>query len=94
MEKANNNDKIKQFATVYQLAYGIIATIIAVSFWLFAIKSDVAAAVRDNGKQDKLIEKLQDVDKDVSQKMEQNQREILEKLNQIQLQVKDKQDRN
>ena len=87
------DDKLKQSATLWQLIFGIGSTLVTVVAFILFMKADVSAAIKDNERQDKMLEMLEQKMTKQSDKSDLNQKEILEKLNKIELQIKDKQDR-
>ena len=87
------DDKLKQSATLWQLIFGIGSTLVTVVAFILFMKADVRAAIKDNERQDKMLEMLEQKMTKQSDKSDLNQKEILEKLNKIELQIKDKQDR-
>lgn len=87
------DDKLKQSATLWQLIFGIGSTLVTVVAFILFMKADVSAALKDNERQDKMLEMLEQKMTKQSDKSDLNQKEILEKLNKIELQIKDKQDR-
>ena len=87
------DDKLKQSATLWQLIFGIGSTLVTVVAFILFMKADVSAAIKDNERQDKMLEMLEQKMTKQSDKSDLNQKEILDKLNKIELQIKDKQDR-
>lgn len=87
------DDKLKQSATLWQLIFGIGSTLVTVVAFILFMKADVSAAIKDNERQDKMLEMIEQKMTKQSDKSDLNQKEILEKLNKIELQIKDKQDR-
>ncbi len=87
------DERLKQGATLWQLIYGIVATIVIVTAFILSIRADVASAIKENVRQDQTLEKLLEKQQRLEERTDTRQREILDKLNDIQLQLKDKQDR-
>ena len=87
------DDKLKQSATLWQLIFGIGSTLVTVVAFILFMKADVSAAIKDNERQDKMLEMLEQKMTKQADKSDLNQKEILEKLNKIELQIKDKQAR-
>lgn len=93
MPENNKIMTLKQGATVWQLILGLLSTTVVITAFILSIHSDVTAATKDNVRQDKAIDAINDTQKEYAKSAEIRQREIIEKLTEIQLQLKDKADR-
>lgn len=90
-EKANSN--LQKTATVWQLIFSLGSVFLIVCAFILTMRADINATIKDNQRQDKLMEEMKKENEKQGDKSDLNQKEILDKLSRIELQVSNKQDR-
>ena len=88
-----DTNKLKSAATVWQLIFGLVSSILLCAAFIFGIKAEGQFNANENIRQDRDIQEIRSSDKEFFKQSQENQMRILDAINELKVKLVDKADR-